>query len=260
MSSVWANDEPPEDDGSFEVNQSPDDDESSEINEPLHADESSDVNASSQGKAQLQDDAPLQNDEPTQEDESSEVKDSSQGEAPLKDDDPGRQFFKNVLIPQKHPIIDKSPPKRRRAKSTKMLQNYTKKLEEKEAKRPSRRAKKDIDRLRGIRAGIYASNAKPFEQEAAERMARTRALAEFVDNSSPVAPKGKQGTALKKRSPPSTPIDDDSDNDDSSASDDDDGNWERVRSDPELDAKHRRLLMAMDHNIGQQAAHRPMYA
>ena len=142
-----------------------------------------------------------------------------------------------------------------------MSQQYTKTLEEKEAKRPSRRVKKDIDGLRGIGGGIYASNAK-LTQEAVERMARTRALAEFVENASPVAPKGRQGTAPKKRlrpsSPSSTPTDDDSDNDDSSS--DDDGDWERVRPDPELDAKHRGLLIAVGHNIGQKVAHGHMYA
>ena len=121
------------------------------------------------------------------------------------------------------------------------------------AKKPSRQAKTDVGGLHSIGAGIYASNAKPFTQEAAERLVRTRALAEFVDDSSPVAPKGRQGTALKKRSPPSTPTDD-SENDNSSGDDDDDGDWERARSDPQLDAKHRRLLMAMDHIIGQQAS------
>ena len=168
------------------------------------------------------------------------------------------------MIPQKNPIINKNPPKRGRANSTERLQIYTKALEEKEAKRLSRRAKNDIDGLRGIGAGIYASNAKPFAQEAAERMARTRALAEFVDNASPVAPKGRQETAPKKRLRPrsssSTPADDDSDNDSSSSSDEDEGEWERVRPDPELNAKHRRLVMAMGHDIGQQTAHRPMYA
>ena len=54
-----------------------------------------------------EDDEPLKNDEPTQEDEPLEANESSQGEASLQDEDPGRQFFKCVLIPQKHPIIDK---------------------------------------------------------------------------------------------------------------------------------------------------------
>ena len=213
-----------------------------------------------QNDAPPQNDVPPQNDEPAEEDESSEDKQSSQGEAILQDDDLGCQFVKCVLIPQKHATINKNPPKRRRANSTEMLQKYTKKLEEKEAKRPSRQAKQDIDELRGIGGGIYASNAKPFAQEAAERIARTRALEDFVDNASPAAPKDRQGRAPKKRSPSSTPIDDDSDDDDSSDDDEDDGDWKRVRPDPELDAKHRRLLMAMGHNMGQQAAHGPMLA
>ncbi|KAK0514753.1 hypothetical protein JMJ35_003370 [Cladonia borealis] len=138
-------------------------------------------------------------------------------------------------------------------------------MEEKEANRPSRRAKKDIDGLRGIGDGIYASITKPFAQEAAERMARTKALADFVDNTSPVALRGRQGTAPKKPLRPRLPIptDDGSGNDDSDDSDeedDDEGDWERVRPDPELDAKHRRLLMAMGHDIGQQVAYEPMYA
>ena len=202
-------DEPPADNESVEVNKHLQDDASSRVNDHPQDDESVEIN------------------KPLQDDESSEANESSQGEASLQDEGPGRQFFKCVLIPQKHPIIDKNPPKRLRANSTEMLQRYTKTLEEKEEERPSRRAKKDIDRLRGIGAGIYASNAKPFAQEAAERMARTRTLAEFVDDAFPVAPKGRQGTAPTKRSRPRspsyTPTDDDSDDDDSSDNDDDNG-------------------------------------
>ena len=79
-----------------------------------------------------------------------------------------------MLIPQKHPIINENPPKRRRANFIEILQRYTKALEEKEAKRPSRGVMKAIDGLRDIRAGIYAVNVKPCAREAAERTARTR--------------------------------------------------------------------------------------
>ena len=170
--------DPLRDDESSQDDKTSRDDAFSQDNEPPENGESSEVNESAQGEAQLQDDEPLHTDEPTQDDE------SSQGEAQLQDEDLGRQLFKCVLIPQKDPIINKNPPKRRRANSTERLQKYTKILEDKEAKRLSRRAKNDIDGLRGTGAGIYASNAKPFAQGAAERRARTRALAEFVDNAS----------------------------------------------------------------------------
>ena len=159
-----------------------------------------------------------------------------------------------MYILQSSPVIEKAIRKRfRRENYSEKLQQYTGKLIE---KRPSRQAKTDVEGLRSIGAGIYASNVKIFAQKATERMARTRALAELEDNAFPVAPKGRQGTVPKKRTPSSTPKDDSSENDESS--DNDDGDSERGRRDPELDAKHMRLLMAMGHNIGQQAAHGPM--
>ena len=75
----------------------------------------------------------------------------------------------------------------------------TKRLEEKEAKRPSRKGKIDINGLRSTGAGIHAQNARSFAQEAAEGMTRTSALAEFVENALPVTPKGRRVTTCKKR-------------------------------------------------------------
>ena len=269
-SDTLRDDESTQDDKTSSDDESSHDDESHDDDEPFHNDddptqEDQPSEANDSSRDDENDELFHADDDPTQEDQSSQANDFSQDEE-SQDEDLGHQMLKCVLIPKRTPIIEKKPPKRRRANSIEMLQSYTKRLEEKEAKRPSRRAKMDIDGLRGIGTGIYASNAIPFAQEAAERMARSKALAEYVDNASPEAPKGRQGTAPKKRlrtrSPSSTPAadDDESDNDDSSDDDEDEGDWERVRPDPELDAKHIRLLKAMGHNIGQQAAHGPMYA
>lgn len=125
---------------------------------------------------QPQEDTATQNDESPHDDESSEAngssdaKESSQDEPPLRDE--GRRYQ------SKHPIINTNPPKRRRATSTEMLQEYTKSLEEKD----EATKKLNIDDLRG----------STFAQEALERIARMNALSEFVDNASPVASKGRQ--------------------------------------------------------------------
>ena len=208
-----------------EVNEPSTNDESAEVKEPSTNDESPETNelptkdASAEVNELPEDEESSVVSEPPRNDESSAVHVTPQGQTLLQDDeDPGRQFIKCVLVHQRQPIIAKDRPKRRRANSAERLQNYTKTLQEKEAKRPSRQAKKDIDGLRGIGAGIYASNAKSFAQEAAERMARTRALAEFVDNASPVAPKKR----LHPQPPSSIPTDDDT-YEDSSSSDGSDG-------------------------------------
>lgn len=264
------NDESPEtnalptNDASAEANEPLEDDEPSPVNEPSTNDESPEPNevpindASTEVNEPSEDDDSSAVNEAPRNDESSAVKVTPQRQAQSQDDgDHGRQFFKCVLVRQRQPIIANDRPKRRRANSAERLQKYTKILEEKEAKRPSRQAKKDIDGLRGIGAGIYASNAKPFAQEAAERMARTKALAEFVDNASPEASKERLHSQT-----PSTDADNDNDNDDDDDSDDDsDGDiWQRRLPDPELDAKHMRLARALGHDVEQQVAYGPMYA
>ena len=178
-------DELPTNDTSAEVNKPPEDDEPSPVNEPSTNDESPEPNelpindASAEANEPTEDDDSSAVNEPPRNDESSAVNMTPQRQARLQDDgDPGRQFVKCVLVHQRKPIIANNRPKRRRANSAERLQKYTKTLEEKEAKRSSRQAKKDIDGLRGIGAGIYASNASPFAQE---RMARARALAEIDD-------------------------------------------------------------------------------
>ena len=269
------NDVPSQEDEAPQVDESPQVEEPSRNDVPSQKDEAPQVDEFPQDKEPSRNDVSSQEDEVPQVDEPSRANNSLRDGALLRDKYPGHQSLKCVLIPQKHPIINTNTPKRRRrANSTEMLQRYNERLEkERDARWSSRQAKKDIDGLRGIGGGIYASNTKTFAQEAAERMARSNALADFVDNASPVAPKGRQGTTTKKRlrsrstsSPPNGDEGDegdkdDCDNDDDDEDDDDDGDWERVRPDPELLAKHERIATAYGEPVkGQQASYGPLYA
>ena len=250
----------------FQPNDPPQPDDPPQIDEPLPSDDPAQFNGSCQTDESSEDNGLLEANQP------------SRVIASLQDKDPGDQFLhKCVLVPPKRPMTNTHPPRqRRRANPTEMLQKYPKRLEEKEkaAKRPSRQAKLDIDGLRTSGVGIYAQDGKSFPQNAFERMARASALADYVDNASPSTVAARQGRTSKKRLRLVGPShNDDGDNDDSADSgnddgddndddDDDDeeeGDYVRPRHDPELHAKHMRLLMAHGFCPGQQQAHGPMY-
>ena len=169
----------------------------------------------------------------------------------------GCQRLLSVSIPQRSQVMPKVTRKPlRRKTSSEKLQKYTENLMENYAKRPNRQAKTNVERLRGVGAGIYASNVESFAQEAAERVSRTNELTDFVEKIDVRPSKRGQRMRSKSKLRLPSPIEDagnsnddeendEDDDEDEDEDEDDDGDLEiqnrLEREKQELYAKHMRL-------------------
>ena len=173
------------------------------------------------------------------------------------------QYLQSVSAPLRDPVIEKVSRKQvRRANSTEKLHESTQNRMEQYAKRSTRQAIMDVEGLRGAGTGVYVSDTKSFAQEAAERVSRTRELAESVDNIQPEPFKRGQKKRSRHALRSPSPAEDEDDGNDNGDDDDDDGDHilEHMlrREGEEINAKRLRLRTYYGAVSAYQAAHGSM--